>query len=116
MPGRTGPSPYRARDDLWVAANLARDYGLGVSITIPRAPGVVQAARTVAEAVGVALQVEIGPSAVYLRFAPGAESPGTPTIDTAAPYRMLMAARTPISRAYCRAASGRMPTFTRSMP
>lgn len=73
MPGRTEPSPNRAGDDLWAAASLARDYGLGVSITIPRAPGSVQAARAVAEAAGVLLQVAIGPSAVHLRFAPGAD-------------------------------------------
>ena len=51
-------------------AELARDLGIRTEVELPRLPGVVEWARTVAEALGLAATVEMEADGVCVRFSP----------------------------------------------
>jgi hypothetical protein len=51
-------------------AEVARDLGIRTEVELPRLPGVVDWARTVAEALGLTATVEMCADGVCVRFTP----------------------------------------------
>jgi hypothetical protein len=55
---------------LWPVAQVARELGMRTEIELPRLPGVVDWARTVAAALGLTATIELCADGVCVRFTP----------------------------------------------
>lgn len=64
-----GVSADQAGVALWAAAMTARKLGAGVTVIVRRVPGRVTFARHAGSANGIAVQVELRPSSLIIRFA-----------------------------------------------
>lgn len=61
---------FAAMMQLRPVAEVARQLGMRTEIDLPRMPGVVELARTIAAAQGLTATVEIGADEVCVRFSP----------------------------------------------